>query len=223
MRQSDRPVIRNFVTVIGEQSLVSEAELETVVPTSLRESREQRGGDEASTPSDGPQRPARTRPGSSPDGLLPRPALAPLSCAKSAPSPSHRMRVRVPSGQTAEPLSLRLLCAAPGCVCSSPSGPAVYFPSSSGSSFAPLTQARSLSEGLQGDQRWTVLLSGAVRPRPALGHPSMRGGGAVWGSPPAPHALTQHTDCPGGEVEGAGFLSSLLPPQEDLRCPPHPH
>lgn len=48
-------------------------------------------------------------------------------------------------------------------------------------------------------------------------------GGAVWGSPPAPHALTQHTDCPGGEVEGAGFLSSLLPPQEDLRCPPHPH
>lgn len=113
VRQSDRPVIRNFVTVIGEQSVVSEAELETVVPTSLRESREQRGGDEASTPSDGPQRPARTRPGSSPDGLLPRPALAPLSCAKSAPSPSHRMRVRVPSGQTAEPLSLRLLAVGP--------------------------------------------------------------------------------------------------------------
>lgn len=101
------------MTVIGEQSVVSEAELETVVPTSLRESREQRGGDEASTPSDVPQRPARTRPGSSPDGLLPRPALAPLSCAKSAPSPSHRMRVRVPSGQTAEPLSLRLLAVGP--------------------------------------------------------------------------------------------------------------
>lgn len=101
------------MTVIGEQSLVSEAELENSRSYLSTRKPEQRGGDEASTPSDVPQRPARTRPGSSPDGLLPRPALAPLSCAKSAPSPSHRVRVRVPSGQTAEPLSLRLLAVGP--------------------------------------------------------------------------------------------------------------